>query len=84
VEIRAAHIRYNDCDFLLGIFRDITERQRAEEKVMNQLNELRRWHDVTLSREERIGVLKREVNELAARLGEPPRYGNADAAAKKT
>ena len=33
VEIRAAKIRLNNRNFLLGIFRDITDRKRAEEKL---------------------------------------------------
>jgi len=40
VEIRAARIRMNDRDFLLGIFRDVTERKQAEasrEKLEGQL-----------------------------------------------
>jgi PAS domain S-box-containing protein len=58
--------------------RDITTRKRAEEKVQQQLRELQHWHDVTLNREGRILELKREVNVLLARLGEPARYGSAD------
>jgi hypothetical protein len=33
---------------------------------------------VTIGREERIAELKREVNELAAKVGEKPRYGKTD------
>ena len=36
VEIRAAHITLNGRDFLLGIFRDITERKRAEEWLFRE------------------------------------------------
>ena len=52
----------------------ITERKRYEEEIRRQLEELRRWHAVTLGREERIGELKREVNDLLAAMGQPPRY----------
>lgn len=58
-----------------GVNQDITDRKEAEDKLNQQLDELRRWHKVTLGREERIMELKREVNELAVRLGEKPRYG---------
>jgi PAS domain S-box-containing protein len=61
----------------LGIDRDITERKQAEEKITNQLDELQRWNDVMQGREERMIVLKREVNEQLARTGEPPRYPSA-------
>lgn len=54
--------------------RDITDTKQAEETFRKQLDELQRWHDVTLRREERIAELKREVNELAVKAGEKPRY----------
>ena len=65
------------------VCRDITERKRAEEQTKQQLGELRRWHEVTVGREERIAELKREVNELARRLGEPPRYADSGLSPKR-
>jgi PAS domain S-box-containing protein len=53
---------------------DITERKRTEEQIERQLKELQRWQDVMLGREERVLEVKKEVNELLARLGQPPRY----------
>jgi PAS domain S-box-containing protein len=53
---------------------DITDRKRAEETIREKIVELERWRSVTLSREDRVGGLKREVNELLASRGEPPRY----------
>ena len=61
-----------------GLVRDVTDEKRLEAAVREQLDELRRWHDGTLGREMRVIELKNEVNELLARLGEPPRYGTAD------
>jgi len=55
------------------------ERARAEAEVRAQLNELRRWHEVMLDREEHILVLKNEVNELLGRLNLPPRYSTPKA-----
>ena len=60
----------------LEIAMNITERKRAEEALNKQLEELQRWHSVTLGREDRIREIKQEVNELLARLGEPLRYSN--------
>jgi len=54
--------------------RDVTERKKTERRLQEQLEELKRWHDVTVGREERIIELKKEVNELLQRLGEQPRY----------
>ena len=62
----------------LGADRDITERKRAEAQLNEQLDELRRWHKATLGRETRILDLKREVNELLAQVGKPPRYPSAE------
>lgn len=57
---------------------DITGRKQAEEKIQEQLDELRRWHAVTIGREGRVLELKHEVNELLRRLGEPIRYPSAE------
>ena len=53
---------------------DITKRKRAEEQMAEQLEELRRWHELTLGRETRVIELKREVNALLDKAGQPPRY----------
>lgn len=53
---------------------DITERKKADEQIKKQVDELQRWYNVTLNREDRILELKNEVNQLLARLNEPPRY----------
>jgi PAS domain S-box-containing protein len=54
--------------------RDISERKRAEGLVKNGLDELERWQDVTLGREDRVRELKREVNDLCLRAGIATRY----------
>nr|HPH98602.1 PAS domain-containing protein [Anaerolineaceae bacterium]HPN54193.1 PAS domain-containing protein [Anaerolineaceae bacterium] len=60
-----------------GMTRDITARKKAELQIREQLDELSRWHNVTLGRESRILELKREVNALLEEAGKPPRYGSA-------
>ncbi|MFN7086357.1 MAG: cache domain-containing protein [Burkholderiales bacterium] len=55
---------------------DITERRLAEQKIREQLEELLRWQEVVLGREERVQQLKAEVNALLARQGEPARYNS--------
>ena len=64
---------------------DITEQRRGEELIKGQLDELHRWQDVMLDREDRVQQLKREVNDLAQRLGEDIRYSSqvADPAGSK-
>ena len=62
---------------VLGVYDDITEQKEAEKERADQLEELRRWQEVMLGREERILQLKGQINELLARLHEPPRYASA-------
>jgi PAS domain S-box-containing protein len=76
VEVNLKYVRF-DHDYIVAVVRDITERKRTEAKMAEQLNELTRWHDVLLGREGRVFEVKKEVNELLARLGEPPRYPSA-------
>ncbi|MCX6234612.1 MAG: PAS domain S-box protein [Bacteroidetes bacterium] len=57
---------------------DVTEHKLAEEKIKQQLGELKRWYNVTLKREDRVRELKNEVNQLLERLGESPRYADQD------
>lgn len=59
--------------FLLSV--EITERKQAEERVAGQLQELERWREVTLGREDRVQSLKNEINLLLRQAGQPPRYG---------
>jgi PAS domain S-box-containing protein len=64
-----------------GIAEDITEAKAAETRLRQQAEELaqrnaelERFNSVTVGRELDMIALKREVNELAERLGLAPRY----------
>jgi PAS domain S-box-containing protein len=65
---------------IVGTVLDITERKCAEEKVLRQLEELQRWQEVTLGREDRIRQLKSEVNQLLVQRGETARYQGEESA----
>lgn len=58
----------------IAIMADVTKRKRAEETVYEQLDELLRWQNVMIDREDRVRQLKAEVNELLAAQSLPPRY----------
>lgn len=47
---------------------------RTEQKNQQQLDELLRWQELMIGREERMLQLKVEVNELLVRQGQPVRY----------
>jgi methanogenic corrinoid protein MtbC1 len=85
VEMRAAEIGWEGQTASLASLRDITDRKRAEEELRRQAGELSerngelvRFNRVAVGRELRMVDLKREVNELCRRLGEPSRYGTAE------
>jgi len=61
-----------------GTQQDITQRKIDEARITDQLNELRRWHAITLGREDRVLELKREVNRLLEEAGLPPKYDSVN------
>jgi PAS domain S-box-containing protein len=61
-----------------AMFVDITDRKRTEERLKEQFDELRRWNEAVMGREMRNLDLKREVNELLVKAGQPVRYASAE------
>ena len=66
---------------MTGVCWDITAHKLAETEIRRRAEELRaandeltRFNRVTVGRELRIIELKKQVNDLCARLGQPPRY----------
>jgi len=57
-----------------GTHQDITQRKNNEAKINEQLEELQRWHAITLGREARILELKKEINAILMKAGFPPKY----------
>ena len=64
-----------------GVWIEITERKRVEAELLRQSSELRarndeltRFNRAAVGRELRMIELKREVNELCGRLGDPARH----------
>jgi two-component system CheB/CheR fusion protein len=55
-------------------FVDITTRKESEEHLRQNLEELARFNKAMVSRESRMIELKKEINDLCQRLGEPERY----------
>jgi PAS domain S-box-containing protein len=70
--------------YAIGTVQDITvrkasemERQQVYEELQSAYNDLKRFQELSLQREERMIELKREVNKLLQRLGEPTKYDTA-------
>ncbi|HPD64085.1 MAG TPA: PAS domain S-box protein [Bacteroidia bacterium] len=59
---------------VLSYMVDITEKRKMEKELREKLDELQRWYSVTVGRENRNIELKKEVNELLTKLGQPPKY----------
>ena len=53
---------------------DITERKEIESELNKNMEELQRFSDITIGREERMIDLKQEVNELLDHLGREHKY----------
>ncbi len=75
-EFRGVPFRYQGQDAGLVFAYDLSERLAAADRIREQMEELRRWQAVMLDREDRVQELKREVNELCRRAGQPPRYAS--------
>lgn len=70
---QATTVPYEE-DKVIYIASDITDRKIKEQKILEQLEELRRWQNLMLDREDRVIELKQEVNELLKKLGKVKKY----------
>ena len=59
----------SEISFAMDSYASVAERKRAELKMSEQLDELRRWQQATLGRELAMIELKRQVNALSRELG---------------
>ena len=83
---RSFECRIDGADAIIeGLALDITERKRIDAALRKQAEELivrndrlNRFNKAVVGRELRMIELKREVNELCAKLGEPPRHRIAE------
>ncbi|MDP8239798.1 MAG: PAS domain S-box protein [Candidatus Hatepunaea meridiana] len=71
-------MRENDPIGFRGIVVDITERKRSEEALKKQMEEIEKTNRLFMGREYRIVEMKREVNELLEKLGQPKKYSSID------
>ncbi len=63
----------------IGVFREITERKRAEEKLEKHMKQLERFNRLAVGRELKMVELKKEINALLGEMGREEKYKiNAD------
>ncbi len=59
---------------VLGIWRDVTEHNRAEERLKRTLDDMERFNQLMRGRERRTLELKDEINALLKELNRPHKY----------
>ena len=59
---------------ILGVWRDVTEQSRAEERLKRTLEDMERFNLLMRGRERRTLELKAEVNNLLKQLEQPRKY----------
>ncbi|MCF7817482.1 MAG: PAS domain S-box protein [Kiritimatiellales bacterium] len=59
---------------VLGVWRDVTEQKRAEERLKRTLEDMERFNQLMRGRERRTLELKGEINHLLQELDQPIKY----------
>ena len=59
---------------VLGVWRDVSEKNRAEIRLKRTLEDMERFNQLMRGRERRTLELKAEINQLLKRLGQEPKY----------
>ena len=67
-------IENNVVTAMTGTIQDISERKNAEIELLEKMNQLQRFHNLTVDRELSMITLKKEINELLLKLGQEPKY----------
>ena len=63
------HVQY-----VIELAQDITDRKKADESLKQKIDELERFNRTMVGRELRMVELKKEINELLKKAGEPEKY----------
>ncbi|MDD4969589.1 MAG: PAS domain S-box protein [Paludibacter sp.] len=73
-ELNGSSFKYGDNYGTLVVIRDMTERKKAQEEIEQKMNELVRFHNLTVDREMTMIELKKEINELLKKTGQEEKY----------
>jgi PAS domain S-box-containing protein len=71
---RAIRDSHGKTIFYDGSVEDITDRKKAEEELQKKISELQRFHNLTVGRELTMIELKKEINAILAKTGQPEKY----------
>lgn len=81
IEISLSYVNTQNGILVIALISDITIRKNVEEQIRrknelmeNANREMERFNRIAVDREMRMIELKREINTLCIRFGEPPRY----------
>ena len=74
VDIHTTKIIFDGREARHVLINDITQSKIANEALHDKMNELVRFHNLTVDRELRMIELKKEINELLKKNGEEERY----------
>jgi len=61
---------------VLALVQDITQQKNAEQKLVNQLNEIERFNKLMIGRENKMIELKTEINALLEECGKSKKYNS--------
>jgi PAS domain S-box-containing protein len=67
VELFATSVIYNGKPAIQSSIRDVTERKILQDEIKARLEELERWHKLTVDRELKMVELKKRIRELEDR-----------------
>ena len=73
-EINGSGFKYGNNSGILVIIRDISDRKKVQNALQEKMNELMRFHDLTVGRELTMIELKKEINKLLNDSNQPPKY----------
>lgn len=80
VEVNESPIKDDDGQVIgiIGSLSDVTEKIIAEKKLNEKIQTLETFHDIGIQRELKLIQLKKEINSLCTKYGEPTRYNVKD------
>jgi len=74
VEFTSVTVNWNGHSARHVLINDITEKELAQRKLQEKMDELIRFHNLTVDRELTMIELKKEVNDLLEKSGHKPKY----------